>query len=172
MAKTKITAPELNVSASDMNKIAKKERMLIEKDARAGITQELVGGKTSPYRSEPYKKYKSNYMKRFTDRTGAKGTKLKAYTGRSIASNQTSTKNYTLTAKMWERLHTQNPKVNEVTVSFDSADRGKVLGARDNNDELVGLNNKNVNIIKDMIIKKYNKELDKWSKKDLNLIIG
>ncbi len=172
MPTTKATAPELKVPVSDMVKIAKKERMLIEKDARDGITQEPVGGKTSPYRSEPYKKYKSNYMKRFTDRTGAKGTKLKAYTGRSIASNQTSTKNYTLTALMWRRLHTQSPKVNEVTVAFDPADRGKVLGARDDGDELVGQNNKNVNIILKMILKKYDKEIKKWSKKDLNLTIG
>ena len=172
MPTTKPTAPELKVPVSDMQKIARKEMQLIERDAKAGKTQELAGGRTSPYKSESYKKYKRNYMKRFTDRTGAKGTKLKAYAGQSIVSNETGIKNYTLTGQMFKGLHIQNPKVNEITVSYLSKDTGKILGAREANDTLVGLNNKNIEIIGGMIIKKYNKKLDKWAKKDLNLTIG
>ena len=168
----KIKAPDLKVTVSDMQKIAKREMQLMEKDAREGKTQEPAGGRTSPYKSQSYKKYKNNYMKRFTERAGSKGTKIKAYSGQSIVSNQTSFKNYVLTGKMFKGLHIQNPKVNEVTVSYMSKDTGKILGARAANDELVGLNNKNVNIIKDMIIKKYNKELDKWAKDDLILTVG
>lgn len=175
MAKTKIKAPELNVPAVTMKRIAEKEMQLMEDDALAGKTQSLSGDRTSPYKSESYKKYKQNQMNRFTDRTGGKGTKIEAYRGQSTPYTQTAIKNYHLTGNLYKRisgLHLRNPKVNEVTVSFASKDRGKVLGAREQGDELVGLNNKNINIIKDMIIKKYNKELTKWAKKDINLIIG
>ena len=172
MATTRATAPDIQIPATDMARIGKREMQLIEKDARVGKTQNLSGSKTSSYKSEQYKKYKSNYMKRFTNRTGSTGTKIKAYTGQAIVSNQTSFKNYVLTGKMFKGLFIQNSRVNEVTVSYMSKDSGKVMGASEAGDELVGLNNKNINVVKDMIIAKMNKEVKQWARKDLNLVIG
>ena len=169
---TKPTAPKIEIPIADMARIGKREMQLIEKDADKGKTQNLSGSKTSSYKSQQYKKYKQNYMKRFTNRTGSVGTKIKAYTGQSVVSNQTAFKNYKLTGKMFKGLHIQNPKVNEVTVSYMSKDTGKVMGASEAGDELVGLNNKNIGIIKDMIIKKMNKEVTQWAREDLNLVIG
>jgi len=171
-ATTKIKAPKLEVSIVDMVKIAEKEKQLMEDDALAGRTQNKSGSNTSPYKSESYKKYKRNHMNRFTDRTGKKGNKIAAYEGQDVRYSQTGFKDYHLTGKLYVGLGYQNPKINEVTLSFLPKDKGKILGARAAKDELVGLNNKNVNIIKDMIVKKYNKELTKWAKDDLILTVG
>lgn len=166
----KITAPDIQIPASDMKKIGDRETQLIEKDARAGKTQNPSGSKTSPYKSESYKANKKRGMKRKTNRTGSIGTLYAGYI--SVRSTETSFKNYTLTTMMWRRLHIKNPKVNEVTVEYDEGDSGKVLGAREAGDELVGLNNKNINVVKDMIITKMNKGLVKWARKDINLVVG
>jgi len=162
--------PKIEIPAATMAKVGKKERKLIEMDARKGIDQSPHSASTGGY-SEAYKKYKAGYMRRRTNRTGSKGTLLKGMEG-SVRSNQTAFKNYTLTETMWRRFHNKNPKVNEITVEYDQADKGKIMGADDNGDQLVGLNNANVNTIRIMLIKYINKQLGKWAKDDLNLTIG
>jgi hypothetical protein len=169
---TKPKPLKLEVSVQVMKQVGQKETQLMEADAKRGITQEPMSTKTSPYKSETYKKYKQNVMNRFTDRTGTKGNKIAAYEGQSVHYTQTAIKDYHLTGKLYEGLHIDKPKVNEVTVAFMPKDINKILGARESGDELVGLNNKNINIIRDMLVKLINKKLGKWAKDDLNLTVG
>ena len=168
---TKPTAPKIEVPARIMEQVSVKERQLIRRDALKGIDQSPNSASMGQYKSEQYKKYKNNYMKRFTDRTGAKGTHLKAYTGQSVKNNQTGFKNYYLTGRMLDDT-LAIAKLNECNVFVQHKDRGKVLGAADNGDILMSLNNANANTIKIMLIKYMNKQVVKWARKDLNLVIG
>jgi len=151
-----------------MKKVGLREKTLIRDDAKKGINQ--TGGSTGSYASEQYKKYKANWMKRFTDRTGARGTKLKAYSGVAVVSNETSFKNYTLTGAMFRDMFVTS-RDNECTVSFASKDRGKVLGALDHDDLLAGLSEKNIAVVIKMILGFMDKDLREWAKKDLVIIV-
>ena len=166
---TKPTAPKIEIPARIMEQVSVKERQLIRRDALKGIDQSPHGASMGQYKSEQYKKYKQNYMRRFTNRTGAKGTLLKGYV--SPKSNETGIKNYYLTGRLLnDTLATA--KINECMVFCQNKDRGKVLGAIDNGDVLMSLNNANINTIKIMLIQYMNKQVGKWAREDLNLVIG
>ena len=144
-----------------------------------------------------YTDYKRNYMNRFTTRNfgaknkwiakgdaggwmkrrnaayvGVQGTKIKAYTGQSVISNEVGFVNLTLTGRMFSGMRVQNAKVNEVEVSFANIDREKVIGAEDLGRHIVGLNRENREIIEDMIAKILFKEVDTWAREDINIIIN
>uniref|UniRef100_A0A6M3JXB9 Uncharacterized protein n=1 Tax=viral metagenome TaxID=1070528 RepID=A0A6M3JXB9_9ZZZZ len=117
----------------------------IREDTQKGIFQNDMRHDT--YRSAQYKKYKQNDMRRFTkgkklgygratqsSRSGGsvqstvQGTRLKAYAGKSIASNQTSFVNMLLTGDLLKGLKTRTADNSSVTIAYDSADAGKLLG--------------------------------------------
>ena len=155
-----------------MKELGKKAIELIKQDAKAGISQDKTGSSLGSYRSEKYKKYKANYMKRFTDRTGRKGTKLKQYSGQSVASNETGFVNETLTGQMFRGLHIDEAKENEVTIAYMPKDAGKVIGAKNLGRELVGLNDKNIEMLQEAILKELDKEIEKYCKEDVVINIG
>ena len=161
---------DFDLKPSFMMKIGLRAKRLIKDDAGKGINQNVNRGSTGGYRSESYKKYKANYMKRFTNRRGPKGSYL-ANTERPVVSNETSFKNYTLSGHMFRDMHVR-PKMNEALISFANKDRGKVLGALDNGDVLASLNKVNANTIEKMIVKQITKQVGKWAKEDLIIQIG
>ena len=68
----------INIPAEFMKKVGLREIQLVKEDAAQGKTQSPTASNTSPYRSREYVKYKANYMNRFTDKTGSKGSKYKS----------------------------------------------------------------------------------------------
>ena len=110
-------------------------------------------------------------MNRFTDKGGKKGTKLKAYTGQSVVSNETGFVNETLTGAMFRNMFIADVKENEVTVSYASKDAGKVMGAEDRGRVVVGLNEENQEIIKDMVADYLFKKVDDWAKIPITMTV-
>jgi len=181
---TKVKPLELKVPADVMNDIGKAEIELIQNDAKAGgLSQNEAGNSNSPY-SLQYATYKANQMNRFTTRVYKKGTKnlppgyvakagTKLYsvtgsrTGLAGFNTNVGFKNYTLTGTMWNRMRAIGSKVNEVTVEYSPGDKWKVLGARDQGDELASLNDKNAELVKDMVIQELNKQLVDWAREDI-----
>ena len=170
---TNLKTPKIEVSAQQMKELGQEEIKLVRADANNGENQADGSGFSninSPYKSEQYVKYKNNWMRRFTDRTGAKGTLLKGHT--SVVSNETSKKNYILTGRMYGDMYVSNPKVNEVTVNFHTKDARKIIGAMDKgHDDLVGLNQKNQNIILKMVTDVLFKGIDDWAREDIVITV-
>lgn len=161
----------------------KKEALKIKKwiitDARAGIFQNGRGLKS--YISETYKKYKANNMRRFTkggklkeidpsqDYPGKRlyGTKQDAKKGKRIAglagvpikSTNTDYVDMTLTGKLLEGLHAESVDDSGVTMSYNEVDRGKIEGNRKYDREIVGLNEENIEKLRNDIIEQYSKNM-------------
>ena len=163
--------PDINIPANEMRKLGLAEKRWIRDDALKGISQGLVATKFGSYTSEAYKKYKANYMKRFTDRTGAKGTKLKAYQGQAVVSNETGFVNETLTGAMFRDMFVEEAIDNSVTISYAAKDAGKVLGAQDRDRIIVDLNQANRDKAVDEIFKIVSKNVDDWAKEDISITI-
>jgi hypothetical protein len=163
--------PDINIPALEMRKIGLLEKRWIKEDALKGISQGLVAQRFGNYTSEAYKKYKANYMKRFTDRTGNKGTKLKSHQGQAVVSNETAFVNETLTGAMFRDMFVQEAIDNSVTISYAAKDAGKVLGAQDRNRIIVDLNKDNRDKVVDEMFKVISKNIDDWSKEDINITI-
>jgi len=167
-----LKTPKLELDAQFMAWVGQQEIDLIQKDTEQGITQSKTGLPTSPYRSESYKSAKANYMKRKTNRTGPKGSNLKAVqSGTGVRSNETSIKNYKLTGVLLKGLHIENPRTNEVTVGYNPGDTGKLLGAMNSRDELVGLNDDNIDTIEQAIFKELSKNVDIWAREDIVITV-
>lgn len=130
-------------------KILKKEP---PKDAKIGLMQD--NKQKLPYHSKQYMRYKANGMKRFTD-----GKRLKSYVGLPIVSKQTSFVDMTLTGRMWKGLFVKKADKFSVTMSFDPADKGKIIGNRKYGREVVGINDKNKALVENRIRKKLSKNM-------------
>ena len=163
--------PDINIPATEMRKLGLSQKRWIRADAEKGVSQGLVATRFGSYRSEAYKKYKANYMKRFTDRTGNKGTKLKSHQGQAVVSNETGFVNETLTGAMFRDMFIQEAIDNSVTISYAAKDAGKVLGAQDRNRILVDLNKDNRDKSVDEIFKIISKNIDDWAREDINITI-
>jgi hypothetical protein len=179
--------PDINLPPDFMRDMGKLEIALIKADFDEGITQNETGKRTSPY-SLQYKKYKQNWMRRFTTRrygakTRVKGkvmTSTKAYTanqgtllkGQSeVVNNKTNVKNYKLTGYLFNRLKIESVKQNEVVLTYDQLDVNKILGAEAHGDQIVGLNNDNQETIKEAIFQEMSKNIDDWCREDINLTV-
>ena len=150
----------------------------IQKDAKAGLMQD--GKRNLHYKSEKYTKYKANRMERFTTREYKKGTKtippgfianqgtkLNAFKAQSIVSNNIAYVDMTLTGKTLRGLKPKKAGDTNVILAFNSEDTQKVLGNRDNGYNIVGLNDKNIRIVKNEIVKKFEQNI----KRDLLKIL-
>lgn len=85
------------------NKLGSYVKDWIRQDMIAGFCQAYTAN--MKYLSAQYVKYKRNFMNRFTtDKRGTAGTKLKAYSGRSVRSNNTDKVNMYLTGETIEGL--------------------------------------------------------------------
>ena len=164
--------PDITINPTFMRDIGKAEIELIRNDFDQGITQSPLGARTSPYRSAQYKKYKANRMRRFTNKSGkgTKGTLLRGIT--SVVSDVTNIKNYKLTGNLFRRLKVESVKENEVVIGFNQLDIGKIIGAADNGDVIVGLNSNNQETIKEAVFKEMSKQIDDWCKDDINFTIS
>jgi len=149
------------------------------KDAKIGLMQN--NKQKLPYFSKQYVKYKANNMRRFTkggtaksfdpshDYPGkrlygsktatSKGGRLSGYEGIPIVSKQTQFVDMTLTGRMWKGLTVKKADKNSVTMTFDPADKGKIIGNRRYGREVVGINDKNKMLVKNAILKKLDRNL-------------
>jgi hypothetical protein len=170
-----------------MRKIGLKEKELIEIDSLRGVGQDKAGSSMGQYKSEQYKKYKANYMNRFTNKAGRQktvkgqtiegkyrittGGKLKAYQGQPIASNETAFVNMTLTGQMAKGLHVKSSAENMVEMSYLAKDAGKIYGNSLLGRQVVGLNDKNIEAIKFLVMSELSKGIDEWAKEDVRITI-
>lgn len=168
----------------------------IREDARDGMFQNGVG---DTYRSEQYKKYKRNDMRRYTtgagqifsDKSGyffgttyfrnkkaktrkgktyTTGERLSEYKGVSISSRETSFVNMILTGELFRGLKVRSIDNSGVTIGYESKDAGKILGNQKYGRQIVGLRDENIKKVKDELVKGLSEELKK-ELKDININI-
>lgn len=142
----------------------------VKEDALKGLMQD--NKQNLRYKSETYKKYKANDMRRFTrgegktfsDKEGyfygktyftnkkagfskskgfGTGQRLKEYKGQPIESRDTQFVNLTLTGKMINSLKPKNSGEDWVIMAFSPDQAGKVIGNKRYGYNVVGLNDKN-----------------------------
>ena len=147
-------------------KIGKKVPDWIEDDMDKGVLQKGKG----KY-SKQYKKYKNNWMERFTDRTGRAGTKLKAYQGSSINSNYTKSVNMKLTGQTIKGLHIEAVNETSVTMSYDKKDLAKIEGNKELGREIATLNKTNISKAESILIKDINLNIDKYVKEKIVITV-
>lgn len=82
---------------------------------------QLLTGKA--FYNRTYAKYKQNYMNRFTD-----GKKLKAYSGRSVRSNNTKSVNMYLTGQTIDGFSYKGSNNHSMTVGYQDKDADKIIG--------------------------------------------
>jgi hypothetical protein len=139
----------------------------INRDAKSGILQ--GENHSDNYVSKSYKKYKNNYMNRFTDRTGKKGSKLKAYTGQSIKSNKTDKVNMILTGQLFNRLTKSASGAYSVTMDYGKENEMKIEGNEERGRDVRNYNDKNMNELTRKLDSFYQKKFNKGIK---NIIIN
>ena len=173
----------LTLSESFMKKIGLKEKELIRQDSLRGVGQDLAGSSMGAYRSVDYKKYKANWMNRLTNKAGKQkkviaqtiegrnrittGGKLKAYQGQPVVSNQTGFVDMTLTGQMAKGLHIKSSSENMVEMSYNLGDTGKIIGNALLGRQVVGLNEKNIEAVKYLVMSELSKGIDEWAKEDV-----
>ena len=134
----------------------------VKDDALKGIMQDNTAGHS--YKSLQYVKYKANEMRKFgrgKDKKGA-GERLSGYKAVPIESTQTNPVNMTLTGQAINNLRPIGSDNTSVTMSFSPADAGKVIGNQARGYDIVGLNEKNRELVKNLI-------LDEYKKRQLNI---
>lgn len=128
----------------------KKIKTAVQRDMENGLMQ---NGKSSiPYKSTQYKKYKSNDMRRFTD-----GGRLKSMYGLPIESNETDYVNMTLTGHTKRGLKVKSANKKGVEMAFDPADAKKILGNEGRGYDIVGLNEKNIDMARNEILREFDR---------------
>lgn len=148
--------------ANTWKRIGKLVTQWIYKDAQQGMFQ---NGKRDNYRSEQYKKYKANNMRRFTD-----GKRLKTKYATSVSSNETSFVNMILSGQLFRGLKVKSFDNTGVVVGYDPKDAMKIEGNRPYGREVLGLRDENIQKVKDELMNGLSDELKK-EMKDINIII-
>ncbi|HOI28205.1 MAG TPA: hypothetical protein PLZ15_00490 [Melioribacteraceae bacterium] len=188
----------INLGKSFWKKLGANIIKWVRDDFQRGIFQNNKSG--LDYKSDEYKKYKANDMRRFTtgegqtfsDKTGyffgktyfhnkkakqkkgksyTTGQRLKEYYGTSIESHQTGYVDMTLTGQLKKGLAVKDVSDNSVTLGYNSADAGKIEGNRKYGREVVGLNDNNIEKTRDMIIQEMKKNLLSGMQGDINIEI-
>lgn len=137
---------------------------LAKNDIRQGIMQD--GKSNLQYKSETYKKYKANDMRKFTQ----KGERLKQYKGVSISSNEVSFVNLTLTGKMLNDMF-ESVIDRGVEIHFSSKDADKVLGAEEQGRVILTLRDENIKTIENEFVKIFNQNIKQLKKLELQIQI-
>lgn len=138
----------------------KKIKVAVRKDMENGVMQN--GKSNLKYKSAQYKKYKANDMKRFTD-----GKRLKNMYAQTIESNQTGFVDMTLTGHTKRGLKVKRANKTGVEMGFDSSDAKKIIGNQERGYDIVGLNEKNIDMVKEEILKQFDRNTSKL--KDINI---
>ena len=170
----------------------------VRSDFEAGLFQNNMQG--DHYRSRQYMKYKANDMRRFTvgegqtfsDKEGyffgethfrskkagyskkkqmGTGKRLKAYYGRTIASRETGFVNMILTGRLMKGLKPRKWDNYSVTMGYESVDAGKILGGQKYSREVMGLNTENRDLVKQEIIKEFDRNQIEWGNEPINIYI-
>lgn len=147
-------------------------KKMIRKDSMAGQVQEYTSqtratsGGAKNY-SKGYKKYKANYMNRFTD-----GKKLKSVAGKSIADNTTASVNMRLTGKTIEGLHLEQVLVNGIILSYMPADENKIVYNEEMGRVITTLNQKNKDKVLDLYSAQLDKSLQSWCRETVTIYAG
>ena len=160
----------------------------VSDDADKGIMQDNTS--MHQYTSPEYVRYKKNNMRRFTKGKGQtfsdkegyffgqthfKSPKVTAkYKGRSygagdrlkgyeagVLSTQTAFVNMRLTSKTLNSLKGKNPTTNSITMQFDGTPAGILTGNRDRGYDIIGLNDKNREQVKQKILKQFDENIRK-----------
>jgi hypothetical protein len=162
----------IKLSKSFWTKTGQLALQWIRADAEKGKFQNNTSN--HPYKSEQYKKYKANDMRRFTTKSGKQaktaiqgkgnktygsGGRLKEFYTKHIESRQTQFVNMILTGDLFKGFKVKKSDNTSVTIGFNpnKADIGKLTGARDLGRELVGLSKENVEKVKGLIVDEFNK---------------
>lgn len=164
--------PDFKIPSNIMLKAGQLAISLMRKSLYDGI---LADGSTKHYRSRQYMKYKANAMRRFTKdvkfktketqfgsglfdvkskgeiKKTAKGGKLSGFGTRSI-NTDVSKVNLTLTGDMVKSLQAVNAQINRVHITFGSEQAQKVLGNIKHGYNPVGLNDKDTQQVKNMLV--------------------
>lgn len=174
MATEKLNTQEIfaGIKKEFWNDLSIKIKSMIRDDMESGVVQEYISqtkhtsGGAKNY-SKGYKKYKSNYMNRFTD-----GKKLKSHAGRSVVDNTTASVNMRLSGKTIEGLHLEQILSNGVILTYQEADRNKIEGNAAMGRIITTLNEKN----REKVLNLYSDALDvslrKWAQKELVIRVG
>ena len=144
----------------------------VKDDALKGIMQDNTSGYS--YKSLQYVKYKANEMRKFgrgKEKKGA-GERLSGYKAVSIESTQVNPVNMTLTGQTINNLRPIGSDDTSVTLSFSLADAGKVLGNQARGYDIVGLNDKNRELAKSLIIAELKKRQIEFIPKNIVIMVG
>ena len=138
-------------------------------DCKIGLMQN--NGKNYHYKSEQYKKYKANGMKRLT--TGkTKGGRLSSLKGISIDSTNTSFVDMILTGRTVKSLKPKTSDEVSVTMAYPPDKAGIVLGNKRRGYNIVGLNKQNIKKVRQLIVKQLDDNQKAMLGKKLVINIG
>ena len=144
----------------------------VKEDCKQGIMQ---NGTSNHQYSEQYARYKANDMRRFTSgkprkKTG-KGDRLKSYEGlgglKGISLDSTDVSKVTMiltgltTNALKEKTHTSN----SLTMVFEGVNSKLLTGNRDRGYDIIGLNDKNRDKVKQKLLNEFKKNVAKLPKK-------
>jgi len=183
-----ITDNILDLTTQFWSEVGVEIKRLVPEDADKGIMQDNTS--MHQYTSPEYVRYKKNNMRRFTtgkgqtfsdkegyffgqtyfrnkkvtakykDRDYGAGKRLKGY-ATGVLSNQTSFVNMRLTSKTLNSLTGKNPTTTSITMAFKGTPAGILTGNRDRGYDIIGLNNKNREKVRQRLIKQFNNNLKK-----------
>ena len=134
-------------------------------DCRAGVMQNNTSGHA--YKSPQYMKYKANRMERFTTRkykdgsVGKKGTKLKALATVPIVSTQINPVNMILSQRTINSLKGKSATKDSITMAFAPDKTGILTGNRDRGYDIIGLNDKNREKVKQRLLNQFDENIRK-----------
>ena len=144
----------------------------VKDDALKGIMQDNTSGHF--YKSLQYVKYKANEMRKFgrgKEKKGA-GERLSGYKAVPIESTQVNPVNMTLSGQTINGLRPISSDDTSVTMSFSLTDAGKVIGNQARGYDVVGLNDKNIELAKSLIIRELKKRQLEFIPKNIIITVG
>ena len=120
--------------------------------------------------SQKYREYKNKDMRRLD----GKRLRNKKYPleGRSLHTIGKPHVTMILTGDTIGGLHGEKATKNGITMSFMPKDAPKVIGNKQRGYDIVGLNDKNIRLIKAEMIKQFNKNKVKYLKKNIVISVG
>ena len=149
----------------------------VYKDGERGLMQ----NNTQKHPLSPgYKKYKDKDMRRLDGKRlgdtiqGGRTLKQRKFplVGRSLATIGTPYVTMILTGDTIQGLHGTKAKKDGITMSFRPRDAPKIIGNKARGYDIVGLNTKNIRLIKVEMIKQFKKNKVKFIPKNIVINVG
>lgn len=135
------------LTKEDWRKIGAYANKLIQNDFAVGKFQNNRSGLS--YRSQEYKRYKVNGMKKISGQG-----RLKIYYGQPIESTNVSFVDMTLTGRLKKSLAIKQDLPNGIRSGYSTSDKnpGKILGNRRYGREVLGLSDENQKKVKVLVV--------------------